>query len=84
MKSKSGGYMGSTDCREQNKLWLNRAVNFIIEPMLLEIYKQTPEDKVSGAVLTERGVQVDFMMDYLEQRYGIQATNGKLGTLEAL
>jgi hypothetical protein len=35
-----------SDTREQNKQWLLLSVNEILEPMMLEIFNQKPEDHV--------------------------------------
>lgn len=35
------------DSRLQNKQWLARSVNHLLEPILLQIYMDKPTDKVS-------------------------------------
>lgn len=61
-----------------NLEYLKQEVNYIIEPMMMEVIKNCPQDSVSARsfpahqpILTT--LQIKFMMKYLENVFGERA-----------
>ena len=63
--------MASPSARDkENKDYLFKEVNHILEPMMLEIVKTKPENQVYQLVFT---VQLKFMVKYIADTFGERA-----------
>ena len=45
--------MLGSEAREQNKVWLMQQVNHILEPLMLSMVRNQPEDQVSVYMLSD-------------------------------
>ena len=61
---------------KQNKEYLNREVNMILEPLMLEVVKQRPENQVNFLNKINEYDQIKFMLKYMEENFGERATIG--------
>ena len=89
--------MLGAEAREANKAWLTQQVNGVLEPLMLEIVREKPENVVSKArnfniacllilIICKIVLQLDYMVKFMEREYGERALNGdraQLGILQA-
>ena len=69
--------MLGAEAREANKVWLMKQVNSILEPLMLAIVRDKPNNKV-GAAHSTNPLQIEYMVKYIEREYGERALNGDL------
>lgn len=67
---------------EENKKYLMSTVNDILEPLMLEVVKSQPDNKVSPFSLFYTCLQIKFILKYLEESYGDRATQGDKSMLD--
>ncbi len=77
--------MLGSEARDNNKAWLMQQVNHVLEPLMLAIVKEKPENTVSEWVsewlllkLSFGLWQIQYMVEYLEREFGERALNGDL------
>jgi len=64
--------MLGAEAREANKAWLMQQVNHVLEPLMLELVREKPDDTIK------------YMVSFLEREYGERALNGDRAQLAVL
>ena len=80
--------MLGSEARDNNKAWLMQQVNHVLEPLMLEIVKEKPDNTVSSKrpqlpfqllkLILILNMQIQYMVEYLEREFGDRALNGDM------
>jgi len=57
------------EAQQQNRQWLGTSVNHILEPMMLKLIQDKPDD------------HINFMIKYMEEQFGERATAGDISLI---
>ena len=81
--------MIAAEAREANMAWLMQQVNYVLEPLMLAIVREKPDDAVSQTQSTNHltlslSLQIKYMVEYLAREYEDRALNGDEANVAAL